>query len=341
MESNTKQRLLDELLRSRQNCLLLNISMKGRCDERCQLSIIEKLLPAFREWAKLRGAPPPLHANTLTTFICTTCLDRGVVAMGEVDSYLEGFRHVVYLVKSTQLAPMNLHILKTTSDFMESVQLDGLLKNRFSNVVLLDYYNWCQYDFKEYVKGITLPKSVAMIDGFNKVVYSERDTRKSEIADIRKEYHMVNSYVEDGQIDMSTLAKLFRVKPTERLILTNIIRDKINVMAFLFGLSGTNFWAQILQFEGKNNLTTRQAKITVENIKQDCVLHSLKELLGQDWEYFEKTMPKWEIELDRLLKPLKKAKITPERFDSFCSQKLGEEFANIIVKHFKILLNND
>ncbi len=342
MENNAKQGLLDQLLRSRQNILFLSISTKGRCDERCQLSLFEKLLPEFWKWIIKFEDDPTLGANTLTTFICTPNIERSVVAVGNTERYVVDFNQKTYLVKSKQFVGLNLHLLKTTSNFMEGAKLNELLKDKFHSIVLLDFYNWCQYDFMDYIKDITIPKSIAMMDGFNKVVFSERHTRDSEISNIRDEYGLVNEHIKDGKIDKNSLAHLLGVKSTEREILANKTIENVKYLAFNFGISGSNLWEIFVKHDGKFNMTLNHANITIESIKKDCVLFVLQELLDrQEWSLFEKVMPNWEREIDRLLEPLKKEKITAEKFNNFCSSKLSKEFANIVVNHLKKLLNND
>lgn len=338
--------LLNSLFKSRQNCLLLNISTKNSCDDRCDYPILDRLIPEFSRWIKKMLEPPFLPEHTIVTFVCSSSLQTDVIEVDEMDSFIPKFGQIVYLVRTSRLSGMNIHLLKTTTRFIDVEALNDLSRNHFSCVSFLDFYPWHKEDFVKYLTNITIPKSVAIMDGYNNNAYIEIGTRPKEIQEICEYYTMEHDmqwvYIKDGSLDILCLAELMGLKPTERIVKSKELRENIRIIANYFGLSGYNTWNELLKYFGLDNLTTKHNKYNSPIIIECCFIYTLKELLDKDeLLLFNMLIPETGNFLctHPLLVQYESKSIPGNELENLCVQ-VGNDFSDYIVKKLKTIIES-
>ena len=187
MSNSAIDNFAQKLFTSRQNCLLVNVSSKHNCDSRFDFEVLNKILPGFTSWCRKRSLSQfPDHM--LITLCCTNTLSEEVVYVGEVRACESDFIHLFYLVRSNMLNHCNISLLRTTMERLTSEELDRLQEDYFDNTIFLDFYNWHTDTFRHYYQVLHNPFSVAVMDGFNKISFTEKETRKEEIMEICKQY---------------------------------------------------------------------------------------------------------------------------------------------------------
>ena len=333
--------LVQELFTSRQNCLLVNVSSKHSCDSRFDFEVLNKILPGFTSWCRKRSLSK-FSDHMLITLCCTNTLSEEVVCIGEVDICKSDFIHIFYLVRSNMLNNCNISLLRTTMERLTNKELDRLQENYFDNTIFLDFYNWHTDTFRHYYKDLHYPFSVAVMDGFNKISFTEKETRKEEIIEICNQYtfsegirnqHVVNSF----NYDNFSFLNVYSL--SNRSALEEEIKQQLELFAFYFGEKGDNLWREVLNFEGQNFITTKQIEYSTTAIINECVLRSLKSLLETNFDLFCEVVPNWKSKLEeQFLKGYNWKMISPNQFHIICDKVLGEQFAAFVVNEINKLL---
>lgn len=334
--------LVQELFTSRQNCLLVNVSSKHNCDSRFDFEVLNKILPGFTSWCRKRSLSQfPDHM--LITLCCTNTLSEEVVYVGEVRACESDFIHLFYLVRSNMLNHCNISLLRTTMERLTSEELDRLQEDYFDNTIFLDFYNWHTDTFRHYYKKLCYPFSVAVMDGFNKISFTEKETRKEEIMEICKQYTFsegVRNQLVDRSFTYNDFAFLNVYSSSNRSALKNEIKKQLVDIASCFGRKGENVWRIVLNFEGLNFMTVNQIEYSTANIINECVLRSIKSLLpsSQEFDLFCEVIPNWKSKLEDLLRGINWKVTSIEQIHTICDSIIGEEFATFVVNEINKLL---
>lgn len=331
MSNSTRIALAKKLFTRRQNCLLVNVSSKRDCDTRFDFRVLSRILPALSRWCRATSQTYfPNH--TLITLCCTNTISEDVVLVGDLEEYQSKFRHSLYLVRSNMLMPYNISLLRTT---MERLLIEDLEEAHFNNLIFLDFYNWHTDSFRRYYQQLKMPFSVAIMDGFNKTAYTEKDTRQQEIDEICKQYadtegircrSVVKSF------NYADFAYLNTYLFSKRRALEKQLKQQLITIAGCFGRSGENLWWEVVHFEGMNNLSASQIAYSTENIIEHCVLRSLNTLLDkEEFELFCCAIPNWKCKLEGFLNAYNWKKINANKLASISEKVIGKEFAKYVV----------
>lgn len=333
--------LVQELFTSRQNCLLVNVSSKHNCDSRFDFEVLNKILPGFTSWCRKRSLSQfPDHM--LITLCCTNTLSEEVVYVGEVRACESDFIHLFYLVRSNMLNHRNISLLRTTMERLTSEELNRLQEDYFDNTIFLDFYNWHTDTFRHYYQVLHNPFSVAVMDGFNKISFTEKETRKEEIMEICKQYTFsegVRNQLVDKSFTYNDFAFLNVYSSSNRSTLKNEIKKQLVDIASCFGRKGENLWREVLKFEGLNFMTANQIEYSAANIIDKGVLRSIKSLLSsQEFDLFCEVIPNWKSKLEVLLRGINWKATSIEQVHMICDSIIGEEFATFVVNEINKLL---
>jgi len=278
----------------------------------------------------------------LITLCCTNTLSEEVVYVGEVRACESDFIHLFYLVRSNMLNHYNISLLRTTMERLTSEELDRLQEDYFDNTIFLDFYNWHTDTFRHYYQGLHNPFSVAVMDGFNKISFTEKETRKEEIMEICKQYTFsegVRNQLVDRSFTYNDFAFLNVYSSSNRSTLEEEIRKQLETIASYFGGKGENVWRIVLNFEGLNFMTVNQIEYSAANIINECVLRSMKSLLSsQEFDLFCEVIPNYKSKLEDLLRGINWKATSIEQTHTICDCIIGEEFATFVVNEINKLL---
>ena len=341
MSNSAIDNFAQKLFTSRQNCLLVNVSSKHNCDSRFDFEVLNKILPGFTSWCRKRSLSQfPDHM--LITLCCTNTLSEEVVYVGEVRACESDFIHLFYLVRSNMLNHCNISLLRTTMERLTSEELDRLQEDYFDNTIFLDFYNWHTDTFRHYYQVLHNPFSVAVMDGFNKISFTEKETRKEEIMEICKQYTFsegVRNQLVDKSFTYNDFAFLNVYSSSNRSTLKNEIKKQLVDIASCFGRKGENLWREVLKFEGLNFMTANQIEYSAANIIDKGVLRSIKSLLSsQEFDLFCEVIPNWKSKLEVLLRGINWKATSIEQVHMICDSIIGEEFATFVVNEINKLL---
>ncbi len=342
MSNSAIDNFAQKLFTSRQNCLLVNVSSKHNCDSRYDFEVLNKILPGFTSWCRKRSLSQfPDHM--LITLCCTNTLSEEVVYVGEVRACESDFIHLFYLVRSNMLNHCNISLLRTTMERLTSEELNRLQEDYFDNTIFLDFYNWHTDTFRHYYQGLHNPFSVAVMDGFNKISFTEKETRKEEIMEICKQYTFsegVRNQLVDKSFTYNDFAFLNVYSLSIRSALEDEIKEQLGTIASYFGGKGENVWRIVLNFEGLNFMTVNQIEYSTANIINECALRSIKSLLpsSQEFDLFCEVIPNWKSKLEVLLRGINWEATNIEQTHMICDSIIGEEFATFVVNEINKLL---
>ena len=329
MVNNEIQNQIVRLFKSRQNCLLLNVSEKNECDTRFNLSILGKLFPFLNTWISFQD-------DIIYTFICTSQIKEELVELGKFQIGEHGFDQRFYLVKSRRLNALSISLLRT-SEFL-STMLSEVLEE-FDSITLLDFYPWGTDVFEKSIKRALapIPFSIAVMDGFNRNAHTEKETRSQEINKV------VNVFKGQGhkclmvnrQFNLTELSYLLPAKSNKLDVLEKEIKERIKLISFCFNDSP---WTLINNEIGWKELCTTKCEYTSANIINHYVIPSLKNMLSQqDLILFEKLVPNWKSRLESMFNDYNKRPIPNNRIESILRNRIGNKFAKFVVQQLNIV----
>lgn len=333
--------LTKQLFTGRLNCLLVNVSSKHICDSRLDFDVIATILPAFKAWCS-NSPQGEIQNHTVYTFCCTNQISKDVVYVGEVDTDVSGLKHEFFLVRSYMLNNWNISLLRTTMERLGHEKLNRLQERYFNNTVFLDFYNWHTEAFRHYYQQITHPFAVAVMDGFNKIASTEKETRQNEITKICDQYRTTegvrNLYV-DKRFDYANFAYLSSYVDSPRSELEGQIKKQIEFIATCFGRDGVNIWREIFNYDGINRIAANPALYSAQNILDKCVLPCLRdEVLKDDFELFCEIVPNWRSEVKQLLSNHPWKTYNQEQFEAKCDSLVGKSFSYFVIKQLNKIL---
>jgi hypothetical protein len=226
---------------------------------------------------------------------------------------------------------------------LTSEELNRLQEDYFDNTIFLDFYNWHTDTFRHYYQVLYNPFSVAVMDGFNKISFTEKETRKEEIMEICKQYTFsegVRNQLVDKSFTYNDFAFLNVYSSSNRSTLKNEIKKQLVDIASYFGRKGENVWREVLKFEGLNFMTVNQIEYSTANIINECALRSIKSLLSssQEFDLFCEVIPNWKSKLEVLLRSINWKATSIEQVHMICDCIIGEEFATFVVNEINKLL---
>ncbi|MDD7633019.1 MAG: hypothetical protein SOY43_03910 [Parabacteroides sp.] len=342
MSDNKARVYINELFKSKRKCLLLNYSFKHRCDDRMDYPILFGLLPVLKKNRVFLGSLPN---NTLVSFICTSHLSVDIRVLGFIDSPLEGVEHYCILVKSHIVESYVFSLLRTTPLVLSPDQVDLLMGVSYDYTILLDFYNWHTESFKRFYDNLESTFSVAVMDGFNQISFTEKDSMEQEVKQV------VESYTLQDRVCCRRIQKQFsygdfvslccapnRTRETQ----IKEIRKKIQSIALYFDTSSINLWKTVFDHFGKNNIIGIEDR-TADNILRSCIEFSLRELLNEKGQYelFEGIFPKWRNYFDNWLSKYKHQPMPTKAFERFCEEIVTLNFANYVFSNLKIYSKNN
>lgn len=341
MSSSQMSNLTKQLFTGRLNCLLVNVSSKHICDSRLDFDVIATILPAFKAWCS-NSPQGEIQNHTVYTFCCTNQISKDVVYVGEVDTDVSGLKHEFFLVRSYMLNNWNISLLRTTMERLGHEKLNRLQERYFNNTVFLDFYNWHTEAFRHYYQQITHPFAVAVMDGFNKIASTEKETRQNEITKICDQYRTTegvrNLYV-DKRFDYANFAYLSSYVDSPRSELEGQIKKQIEFIATCFGRDGVNIWREIFNYDGINRIAANPALYSAQNILDKCVLPCLRdEVLKDDFELFCEIVPNWRSEVKQLLSNHPWKTYNQEQFEAKCDSLVGKSFSYFVIKQLNKIL---
>ena len=341
MSSSQMSNLTKQLFTGRLNCLLVNVSSKHICDSRLDFDVIATILPAFKAWCS-NSPQGEIQNHTVYTFCCTNQISKDVVYVGEVDTDVSGLKHEFFLVRSYMLNNWNISLLRTTMERLGHEKLNRLQERYFNNTVFLDFYNWHTEAFRHYYQQITHPFAVAVMDGFNKIASTEKETRQNEITKICDQYRTTegvrNLYV-DKRFDYANFAYLSPYVDSPRSELEGQIKKQIEFIATCFGRDGVNIWREIFNYDGINRIAANPALYSAQNILDKCVLPCLRdEVLKDDFELFCEIVPNWRSEVKQLLSNHPWKTYNQEQFEAKCDSLVGKSFSYFVIKQLNKIL---
>lgn len=342
MRDNIASVYINELFKSKQKCLLLNYSFKHRCDDRMDYPILFGLLPVLSRNRVQLGSLPE---NTLVSFICTSHLSEDIRVLGFIDSPLEEIQHYGILVKSHTRENYIFSLLRTTPLTVSPDQIDLLMGVSYDNTILLDFYNWHTESFKKFYDNLESAFSIAVMDGFNQISFTEKDSIEQEVKQV------VESYTLQDRICCRRIQKQFsygdfvslccapyRTRETQ----IKEIRKKIQSIAFYFDTSSINLWKTVFDYQGKNNIIGIEDR-TADNIIRSCIDVALHELLYEKGQYelFEGIFPKWRSYFDNWLSKYKHQPMPTREFERFCDEIVKQNFSNYVYSNLKKYSKNN
>lgn len=334
MSNNEIQKLTDKLFKSRLNCLLLSVSESlNECEGRFNFSILSKLFPALSTWKLFQD-------HTIYTLICTSHINKDVVELGHIEMGDHGFEQRFYLVKSRRLNALNISLLRTTL----SPTLSEAVKT-FDSTILFDFYPWGSDTFEIIKKAIAdAPFSIAIMDGFNNIAHTEKETRPKEI----KEY--VNKFNDQGYKCLSVekrfifneLSYLLSIKSKKRKELELNINERIGDFSSYFGVNKEYYWIPAAEKFGWESLSLQHSEYTSDNIINFYVIPSLNALLSkQEFVLFEKLVPKWREQLERSLNEYSSKPVPKDRINDILKNRIGKRFADYVVNQLNTYKSHD
>lgn len=341
MSSSQMSNLTKQLFTGRLNCLLVNVSSKHICDSRLDFDVIATILPAFKAWCS-NSPQGEIQNHTVYTFCCTNQISKDVVYVGEIETECLNFKHIFFLVRADMLSGRNISLLRTTMERCKPDELNELQQRYFDNTVFLDFYNWHTEAFRHYYQQITHPFAVAVMDGFNKIASTEKETRQNEITKICDQYRTTegvrNQYV-DKRFDYANFAYLSSYVDSPRSELEGQIKKQIEFIATCFGRDGVNIWREIFNYTGINRIAANPALYSAQNILDKCVLPCLRdEVLKDDFELFCEIVPNWSSEVKQLLSNHPWKTYNQEQFEVKCDSLVGKSFSYFVIKQLNKIL---
>ena len=240
------------------------------------------------------------------------------------------------------LSGRNISLLRTTMERCKPDELNELQQRYFDNTVFLDFYNWHTEAFRHYYQQITHPFTVAVMDGFNKIASTEKETRLNEITKICDQYRTTegvrNQYV-NKRFDYANFAYLSSYVDSPRSELEGQIKKQIEFIATCFGRDGVNLWREIFMYAGINRIAANPALYTAKNIIDKCVLPCLRDdVLKEDFELFCEIIPNWRSKLMQRLSNHQWNKYSQEEFEAICDSLVGNSFSHFVIKQLNQIL---
>lgn len=341
MSSSQMSNLTKQLFTGRPNCLLVNVSSKHICDSRFDFDVIATILPAFKAWCS-NSPQGEIQNHTVYTFCCTHLISKDVIYVGEIETECLNFKHIFFLVRADMLSGRNISLLRTTMERCKPDELNELQQRYFNNTVFLDFYNWHTEAFRHYYQQITHPFTVAVMDGFNKIASTEKETRQNEITKICDQYRTTegvrNQYV-DKRFDYANFAYLSSYVDSPRSELEGQIKKQIEFIATCFGRDGVNLWREIFKYAGINRIAANPALYTAKNIIDKCLLPCLRDdVLKDDFELFCEIIPNWRSKLMQRLSKHQWNKYSQEQFEETCDSLVGNSFSHFVIEQLNKIL---
>ena len=240
------------------------------------------------------------------------------------------------------LSGRNISLLRTTMERCKPDELNELQQRYFDNTVFLDFYNWHTEAFRHYYQQITHPFTVAVMDGFNKIASTEKETRQNEITKICDQYRTTegvrNQYV-NKRFDYANFAYLSSYVDSPRSELEGQIKKQIEFIATCFGRDGVNLWREIFMYAGINRIAANPALYTAKNIIDKCMLPCLRDdVLKEDFELFCEIIPNWRSKLMQRLSNHQWNKYSQEQFEETCDSLVGNSFSHFVIKQLNTIL---
>ncbi len=333
--------LTKQLFTGRLNCLLVNVSSKHICDSRFDFDVATTILPSLKVWCS-NSPQAEIQDHTVYTFCCTHLISKDVIYVGEIETECLNFKHIFFLVRADMLSGRNISLLRTTMERCKPDALNELQQRYFDNTVFLDFYNWHTEAFRHYYRQITHPFAVAVMDGFNKIASTEKETRQNEITKICDQYRTTegvrNQYV-DKRFDYANFAYLSSYVDSPRSELEGQIKKQIEFIATCFGRDGVNIWREIFKYAGINRIAANPALYTAKNIIDKCMLPCLRDdVLKEDFELFCEIIPNWRSKLMQRLSNHQWNKYSQEQFEETCDSLVGNSFSHFVIKQLNTIL---
>lgn len=333
--------LTKQLFTGRPNCLLVNVSSKHICDSRFDFDVATTILPSLKVLCS-NSPQAEIQDHTVYTFCCTHLISKDVVYVGEIETEYLNFKHIFFLVHADMLSGRNISLLRTTMERCKPDELNELQQRYFDNTVFLDFYNWHTEAFRHYYQQITHPFTVAVMDGFNKIASTEKETRLNEITKICDQYRTTegvrNQYV-NKRFDYANFAYLSSYVDSPRSELEGQIKKQIEFIATCFGRDGVNLWREIFMYAGINRIAANPALYTAKNIIDKCMLPCLRDdVLKEDFELFCEIIPNWRSKLMQRLSNHQWNKYSQEEFEETCDSLVGNSFSHFVIKQLNTIL---
>ena len=341
MSSSQMSNLTKQLFTGRLNCLLVNVSSKHICDSRFDFDVATTILPSLKVLCS-NSPQAEIQDHTVYTFCCTNQISKDVVYVGEIETECLNFKHIFFLVRADMLSGRNISLLRTTMERCKTDELNELQQRYFDNTVFLDFYNWHTEAFRHYYQQITHPFTVAVMDGFNKIASTEKETRLNEITKICDQYRTTegvrNQYV-NKRFDYANFAYLSSYVDSPRSELEGQIKKQIEFIGTCFGRDGVNLWREIFNYAGINRIAANPALYTAKNIIDKCMLPCLRDdVLKEDFELFCEIIPNWRSKLMQRLSNHQWNKYSQEQFEETCDSLVGNSFSHFVIKQLNTIL---